>query len=522
MNTCLVSAGVGRQVLAGLVVWLSITCGEAIERAEPHADRDMDEEIATERAVPAVDDGIRASSRQARSRVGEIVRLGGDVIIGKDEEARDVVIVFGTVRVEGRVHGDMVVVGGRAMVEGVIGGDLVMPFGKLELGPDAEVEGDVVVVLGEMIVAPGAYIGGERYEFTLSAIEAHLPPMTGLRRWVMEGLILARPLPHQPGWWWWYALACALLYVVTALIFHRPIALGVSALESRPVGSFFLGLLAFLLFGPLLLLLVATGVGLLVVPFVLCGGLVALLLGKVAVYQYLGREIGRQTGLAFLRMPMVALIVGIALFYAMYVIPVIGLVVWLLAGLLGSGAAVLAFFDAFRTEGAVVSAGVIAAAPPVTPVYALPAGAISEAVDPPLIPGQPPVPPIVEASSLARVGFWMRFLATLIDLLLVGAVTAMIQQGSWFLPLWVAYHVGLWAWRGTTIGGVTLRLKIVRRDGRDIDFPIALIRSLSSFLSAMALFIGFLRAGWTRERVAWHDQIAGTIVVRMPRGVPLI
>jgi uncharacterized RDD family membrane protein YckC len=273
----------------------------------------------------------------------------------------------------------------------------------------------------------------------------------------------------------------------------------------------------FMLFGPLLLLLAATGIGLLVVPFVFCGGFMAFLLGKVVVYQYLGRQIGRQLGADFLQFPLVALIVGIALFYVMYVIPVVGLLIWLLVGLLGVGAVVLAFFDAFRAESAVSNRLALA-----NPVPAVSAGKVLEITVPPLIPGQPPVPAVVEPSSLVRVGFWLRFLATFIDLLLVAALTAMTQRGSWFLPLWVAYHVSLWAWRGTTVGGVVLGLKIVRRDGRDVDFPIALIRSLSSFLSAMALFIGFFWAGWTRERVAWHDQIAGTIVVRMPRGVPLL
>ncbi len=497
--------------VAGLVL-LSIARGQAIEKAGEFSDQDTNADFTAE--SPAVTQGEleREQSNPDRKSAPEIVRFGGDVTIGAGEEARDVVVIFGTLRIVGRVRGDVVVVGGRTIVDGRIEGNLVMPFGKLDLGPGAEVEGDVVAVLGEMNADPRAYIGGQRFELTASSLESHLPPMEGMRRWVMEGLVLARPLPHEFGWWWWFALACALFYLVTALVFSRPIAFGVNALETRPVGSFFLGLMMFMVFGPLLLLLLATGVGLLVIPFVVCGGLAAFVLGKVVVYEVMGRQIGRQTGLGFLQIPLVALIVGVGLFYAMYVIPVIGLMVWLLAGLLGLGAVVLAFFDAFRKESAVVQ---LAVAQP--PALALSADTAGEGITPPLIPGQPPVPPLVEPSSLVRVGFWLRFLATFIDLLLVAAVTATIQRASWFLPLWVAYHVGFWSWRGTTIGGVVLGLKIVRRDGRDLDFPIALIRSLSSFLSAMALFVGFFWAGWSRNRVSWHDQIAGTIVVRMPR-----
>jgi uncharacterized RDD family membrane protein YckC len=497
------------------MLWLGTVGLGAIEKAESPGDPQIEESITTEPLEPEAE---QSTPRQPRPGRREIMHFGGDVVVGKDEEARDVVVLFGTVRVEGRVRGDVVVVGGTAIVDGVIEGNLVMPLGKLELGRDAEVEGDVVVVLGEMNAAPGAYIGGERFELTLSAIEAHLPPMTGLRRWVMEGLIWARPLPHQAGWWWWYAGACAVLYILVALMFGRPIALGVGAIETRPAGAFFLGLLMFLLFVPLLLLLVATGVGILVVPFVIGGAVVAFLFGKVTVCQYLGVQVGHHTGLTFLKTPLVAVVLGIVILCAMYVIPLVGLLVWILVGLLGVGAVLLVFFDVFRGQGATAIAGV--AAPPVLAFAG--SSVVEAATAPPFIPGQPPVPQLVEPGSLARVGFWQRLLATLIDLVLVGALTAMIQQGSWFLPIWVAYHVGLWAWRGTTIGGVVLAIKIVRRDGREIDFPIALIRSLSGFLSALALFIGFFWAGWTRERVAWHDLVAGTIVVKMPRGVPLL
>lgn len=518
-----IPVGSARRILAAVLGWIVISTAGAIEKVEAPAESEAEETQADSADVDEVErDG--AWARQGRERPREIVRVGGDVMIAEGEEAWNVVSVFGSVRVEGEVRGDMVVVGGSAYVDGLVRGDLVVPFGKLELGPNAEVRGDMVVVLAELIDQPGAYVAGERFEFTLSALEEHLPPMTGLRRWVMEGLILGRPLPHQSGWWWWFALACALLYVVAALIFPRPVEYGVRALDTRPLGAFFLGLLMLLLLGPLLLLLAATGVGLLVVPFVMCGALVAFVLGKVAVYQYLGSQLGRQMGLGFLRAPLVALILGIAIFYAIYLLPAVGLLVWLLAGVLGLGAVVLAFFDAFRAESVVPSRAV--ALPPVSavpPVFALASGGGGsvEATAPPLIPGQSPVPPIVEPSSLTRVGFWLRLLATFIDLLLVGALITMIQRGSWFLPVWMAYHVGFWAWRGTTIGGVVLGLKIVRRDGREIDFPVALIRCLSSFLSAIVLFIGFFRAGWTRERVSWHDQIAGTIVVKMPRGMAM-
>lgn len=121
---------------------------------------------------------------------------------------------------------------------------------------------------------------------------------------------------------------------------------------------------------------------------------------------------------------------------------------------------------------------------------------------------------------MERAGFWVRLGATLLDFVLMSLVWSFI--GRYFLLAWVFYHIGMWTWKGTTIGGIVMGLKIVRVDGTPINFSIALVRSLSSFFSAFALFIGFFWAGWDEEKQAWHDKIAGTYIVKVPKGVSLI
>ncbi|MFO1496860.1 MAG: RDD family protein [Verrucomicrobiota bacterium] len=133
----------------------------------------------------------------------------------------------------------------------------------------------------------------------------------------------------------------------------------------------------------------------------------------------------------------------------------------------------------------------------------------------------PPVAIPSDAALLPRVGFWRRFCATMLDFLLVGGLTIHLV-GPLFLALWPAYFIAMWAWKGSTIGGIIMRIKVVRVDGQPVDFAVALVRSLSSFFSAFVLFLGFFWAGWDRERQAWHDKIAGTIVVKVPPGVPVI
>lgn len=90
------------------------------------------------------------------------------------------------------------------------------------------------------------------------------------------------------------------------------------------------------------------------------------------------------------------------------------------------------------------------------------------------------------------------------------------------VPLWIAYHVGMWTWKGTTIGGVILGLKVVRVDGQPLEFGVALVRSLAAILSFVAMAVGFFWAGWSREKQSWHDKIAGTIIVKAPKGFSLL
>ena len=131
------------------------------------------------------------------------------------------------------------------------------------------------------------------------------------------------------------------------------------------------------------------------------------------------------------------------------------------------------------------------------------------------------VPPAPTTVYLKRAGFWKRLLASILDLLLVAVALGWLVGP--FLPfVFLAYLVAMWAWKGTSIGKIVLGLKIVRTDGQPINFAIALVRGLSSCFSAMVLFLGFFWAGWDREKQSWHDKIAGTVVVEVPKGVSLL
>jgi uncharacterized RDD family membrane protein YckC len=300
-------------------------------------------------------------------------------------------------------------------------------------------------------------------------------------------------------------------YLLLTIVFPRPAQACVAALEDRPAGSFLVGVLMFLLLGPALFLLVVSAIGILIIPFLMCALLVALLFGKAAVFRHVGAQIGRSLNMSALQIPLVALLAGAILFYLLYTVPVLGFVIWGIITPLGLGAVMLATLGRFQHESEKNA----------------PLATVATLNPPPLPPGlsySEPIPPLTasEALSLPRVGFGLRFAATLIDLLLVSVILAFLPLLHLHLITWVAYHAAMWAWKSTTVGGIVVGLKCVRLDGRPMNFSIALIRTLAAFLSAAPCFLGFFWVGWDKETQSWHDKIAGTTIVKVPQGSSLI
>lgn len=65
-----------------------------------------------------------------------------------------------------------------------------------------------------------------------------------------------------------------------------------------------------------------------------------------------------------------------------------------------------------------------------------------------------------------------------------------------------------------TLGKLALGLKVTDTDGKQLDFIKALIRQVGKILSGIIFLIGYIMAGFTEKKQALHDMIAGTLVVK--------
>ena len=156
-----------------------------------------------------------------------------------------------------------------------------------------------------------------------------------------------------------------------------------------------------------------------------------------------------------------------------------------------------------------VEAPLAGTVPPV--VVMVPVPAVPSAVPPALSP--------MSEAALPRAGFWLRMVALLVDAILIGIV---IRSGRFFLPVLAVYGAVLWKLKGSTVGGIIFGLKVVRHDGRPMDWATAAVRALACFFSLIFLCLGFIWIAFDPEKQGWHDKIAGTVVIRLPKGMSLV
>jgi uncharacterized RDD family membrane protein YckC len=504
-------------------------------------------------------------------------------------EVGDVVSILGNTRATGTVREGAVAVLGNTYVDAKVGGDVVAVLGNVELGPNAEVDGNVMAVGGKVLRDPAAIVHGDVQD----VFAGNFGGLGWSSIWIQHCLFYGRPLALVPGlgWAWSLALTFLALYICLAWLFRAGLTQCVRTFETQPGHSVLAALIAMLLTPVLVVLLCITVIGIAAVPFVVLGLFCAGLFGKAVMLAWIGKRVGAERETGALNHPAFAVLIGGLIVLVLYVVPVLGFLVYKLLGFLGLGAVVYTLVLAARARQAAKHEGAPAgapfggstgsasvagnaamrggatttsAAPSINPANytvtpngiavpggtAAPAGAVpgsaaalggtggaaapgGAAPGGTAAPGGPapghspaasPAPaPAPVTAALPRAGFWVRMAALLLDVLLIGFATSVLHP-VFHLHLLVlaAYGAVMWKLRGSTIGGIVFDLRVVRLDGREIDWETSIIRALSCFLSLAVAGLGFFWIAFDDAHQAWHDKIAGTVVVRVAKGVPLV
>jgi len=145
-------------------------------------------------------------------------------------------------------------------------------------------------------------------------------------------------------------------------------------------------------------------------------------------------------------------------------------------------------------------------------------------------------------------GFWLRFVAYIIDAILLGVVNFIVlmpflsmmglsgmmddpaavsegmmiaAMGTYLMSMFAMFIAG-WLYfalmesssKGATLGKMALSLRVTGMGGERLSFGKATGRYFGKIISGMILCIGYIMAGFTEKKQALHDMMAGCLVVR--------
>jgi len=446
------------------------------------------------------------------------LRVGQDYTLRAGETVRDVTVVFGNARVEGRVRGDLVVVLGDARLgaTAIIDGSFVVVGGQADIEPGALVRRDVVTV-GTSLNAPGDFIFAGEHIVIGNAMLGEW--MRSVAPWVTTGLLWGRPIVPSIGWVWTVIFSFFVVYLLVNLLLHEPVRATAEVLARRPFGTFLVGLLVLLMWAPISALLAVSIVGIIVIPFFLSALVVAAVVGRVGVARWIGNSLIAPADPSSRVLALRSFVFGFVLLTLTYMVPVLGFVAWGLVGVFGLGAAVMAFLTAWRKE----SPKPTPAAPPAPSAFVPP----SVVPVPPIAPDPGPVSSATPG-GFARASFLDRAVAFGLDVLLVAVIheglegTFFPRYSEFFFPMLVIYFIAFWTWKGTTVGGIVMKLKVIKTTGAPVEAADAIVRALAGVLSFVAFGIGVL---WILKnddlapdglpaRQGWHDKAVGTWVIK--------
>ncbi|MCA9497499.1 MAG: RDD family protein [Nanoarchaeota archaeon] len=149
----------------------------------------------------------------------------------------------------------------------------------------------------------------------------------------------------------------------------------------------------------------------------------------------------------------------------------------------------------------------------------------------------------IEKNEVQYAGFWFRFLAYIIDYVIVyfiyflfwtlvlfglmfttSLIKLLVFFKSGFFSLMAFFSVLVLDWyyrsyfessyKQATFGKMVLGIKVTNLDGGRISFGRASMRYFLSYISAFIFCVGFIMAAFTEKKQAFHDLVSDCLVIK--------
>jgi len=213
-----------------------------------------------------------ATPPRSVERRGDIVRIGGSAVTVAENE---------------RVEGDVVAIGGAVTINGEVTGDVVAVTGGLTLGPRAVVRGEVTAVGGPFKRDPGAQVLGKVNEVGIDVDGRTLPPYRINPGNILFGTLASRATTFAT------TIARVLMFLLFLLIVtavgQRPVQQIAARIAAEPLRAGLVGLLAEILFVPVLVVtIIALVISIIGIPLLILVPFGIVLVGVVMLVGFTG------------------------------------------------------------------------------------------------------------------------------------------------------------------------------------------------------------------------------------------
>jgi hypothetical protein len=256
----------------------------------------------------------------ARAETTSIVKINSDVVIEENMKVRHVIVVGGQITVKGMVERHVVAIGGSAVLTrtAVVGGDVFVLGGIIAMGKDADVHGTLTEINSSNVSDAISNLLSDDWE----------------------------------GWSWLFAIFSAVVFFATLIIAMLIVILipkliitistGIAEHTYRATIAGFIGLM---LIVPVMLLLTLSVIGIVLIPLQIILVVCAAIFGFVAVAQITGARV-----LALAKKSTSSLVRqtfwGLLVLWIIGWIPYVGLIIKILAIVLGMGGVMITRFGA--------------------------------------------------------------------------------------------------------------------------------------------------------------------------------
>lgn len=140
--------------------------------------------------------------------------------------------------------------------------------------------------------------------------------------------------------------------------------------------------------------------------------------------------------------------------------------------------------------------------------------------------------PTMQMLPIRFAGFWMRFWAYLLDLIVIGSINRMIinpvfraldislYESSMLAPMSIAtaitfyaYFVLMTKYFGQTLGKMVFGLRVVNLDGSPLTWNTVLFRELIGRYISVSIFVLYLIVAFLPKKQGIHDLFVDTSVI---------